>query len=487
MKLSPFIHTLKTPLGYFFYDVNTNRIISISKMVYDFLAEVERNEIYPLSCDICKDVENEITALKENGFLQCFRPSKMKHNYDKILEFQLNENIEQITLQITQQCNFRCAYCAYAVPDFSTQRHHSPKRMTLETARAVVDFFVKHSVGQSKVCLGFYGGEPLLEFDLIKDIADYAEKSFDGKELKFTITTNGSLLTKEVCEFLSLRNIDVLVSLDGTEKTHNKSRKFAISGQETYKTIEKNLLMIKNKFPSLYKKIMLNVVVDPRNSADEMHNAFKKELFDGIVNIRSTLIDDTFSVEKTVPSDSYRIETEIQMFKGYMSIFKRYPQEKVSRLIMGSISEQREKFQKEMKPYSRLAEETSHAGPCIPGQKRLFVNTDGVFFPCERVSETSEVMKIGNIHMGFDIDKSRKILNICQLTADTCKNCWAISQCSICARLCDNNGELSSELKLSNCAVIRASIEDKFLNHICTPLCISNGILGNICFYITKF
>ncbi|MCL2313620.1 MAG: SPASM domain-containing protein, partial [Firmicutes bacterium] len=94
------------------------------------------------------------------------------------------------------------------------------------------------------------------------------------------------------------------------------------------------------------------------------------------------------------------------------------------------------------------------------------VNTNGEFFPCERVSETSDAMKIGNIKDGFDYNKARKILNIAQLTENACKNCWAMRYCTICVKSCDNNGELSGELKLIQCKIVINSTDEIFKDNI---------------------
>ena len=108
----------------------------------------------------------------------------------------------------------------------------------------------------------------------------------------------------------------------------------------------------------------------------------------------------------------------------------------------------------------------SHYGPCIPGQRRLFIDVNGGFYPCERVSETSDAMNIGNVRDGFDFEKARSLLNISQLTEKQCKNCFALRHCNLCAKYCDNNGELSSELKLSNCKNVRFAAEDTFKNYL---------------------
>ena len=102
----------------------------------------------------------------------------------------------------------------------------------------------------------------------------------------------------------------------------------------------------------------------------------------------------------------------------------------------------------------------------MPGQRRLFVNVDGDLFPCERVNETSPVMRIGTIEGGFDYEAANRLLNIVALTPKQCQNCWAIAHCTTCAKYCDNNGELSPELKLEHCQNILLDVNDKFRQYL---------------------
>lgn len=90
-------------------------------------------------------------------------------------------------IQLTQQCNFRCDYCVYAVRDFEQQRTHAAKRISEPTARKAIDFLAEHSGERTDVCVGFYGGEPLLEFQLLKRLVVYAEERLAGKKTRYTI------------------------------------------------------------------------------------------------------------------------------------------------------------------------------------------------------------------------------------------------------------------------------------------------------------
>jgi uncharacterized protein len=107
------------------------------------------------------------------------------------------------------------------------------------------------------------------------------------------------------------------------------------------------------------------------------------------------------------------------------------------------------------------------AGPCMPGSRRLFVTIHGELFPCERVSETSKVCRIGTIDTGIDMEKARKILNIGRLTEEACLNCWATRFCGSCVASSDNGNEMDKKLKLSYCKDFLADAESK-LKKYCT-------------------
>jgi len=459
MEQLPFIHTIKTPLGYYFYDVNTNQIIQIDEKVYNYLLGTNKN------LDSICDIEKKIDKLKKAGYLSNNRPSKMIHSADRSLEFRLNENIEQVTLQVTQQCNFRCSYCIYG-GNTNLQRHHTNQCMSYDVAKSIIDFYVKHSIGQDTIFVAFYGGEPLLEFDLIKRVVNYSEKVFEGKDLTFAITTNGSLLNDENVDFMSKHNFEIIVSLDGTPEIHDRARKFAQTGEGTFGAIEKNLKKIRKNNPDFYRKIKFNIVIDPRNEIDALHEMVTNdEIFRGAY-IRAILVDDRFTDEKTLFSNKFAIEDQIRQFKALLSYLGRYPDNKVSIISKNSLNDMIGKYKSFMTNQQQLSETMAPGGPCVPGQKRLFVNTNGEFFPCERVSETSDAMKIGNIKDGFDYNKARKILNIAQLTENACKNCWAMRYCTICVKSCDNNGELSGELKLIQCKIVINSTDEIFKDNI---------------------
>ncbi len=156
------------------------------------------------------------------------------------------------------------------------------------------------------------------------------------------------------------------------------------------------------------------------------------------------------------------------LFKSYLSYRDAYDRNKVSRVARDNLSANFPKFRIDMKQSVSLMDAAAPGGPCIPGQMRLFVSTDGTFYPCERVSETSPAMKIGNLREGFDMGKVDRLLNIAQDTAEDCKNCWAFRHCKLCSGQSDNCGELSADLRRSQCESVREQVEDLFRDYLWT-------------------
>lgn len=241
-KKGPFIHLFQTPLGYYFYDVNTNQIIKINNDIYTILQNYTEE---------CKNNE-QILKLYEAGLLKTNRVQKIKHPYTELLPYALKRKVHILILQITQNCNLRCEYCLYS-GGYKTRKHQN-KRMNWITAKEAIDFLKAHSNEKKKVYIAFYGGEPLLEFELIRKCVHYAQSIMPGKEIEYSMTTNGTLLNKEVIEYLVKNNFKITVSIDGPKEVHDRSRHFADTDKGSFDVILENLRYFREKHLKFYEK-----------------------------------------------------------------------------------------------------------------------------------------------------------------------------------------------------------------------------------------
>lgn len=456
IKEKPFIHLFKTIRNYYFYDVNKDTIVLIDQEVYEYLKNGSGSMISERG-------ENILKGLREEGYLSANRCKEIRNMEIDTLGEALEGKIYQLVLQVTQACNLTCYYCPYAnITDKKLQRNHTSRTMELETAKKAVDFYMQHSYENEKCVVSFYGGEPFLVFDLMKEVIEYVEKVAVGKEIMFNVTTNATLLTDEMISFLVEHKVDVLFSIDGPEKIHDINRKRK-DGKGTFKIAYDNLQKLCEAYGENARgKLSVNTVLNPENDLDDVLELFTDKLFtDSQIGVAAVKADDE-QLEIDIPSTrKFREKMTYQYFLGMLDYLDIVKDISVPPFVWAYYKEFGKKYAEYKKKSLDLPEIAAPGGPCIPGQRRLFVNVDGEFFPCERVSEVSEVMKIGNLKNGFDLEKAKTLLNIGEITSEKCRNCWAIRHCTACARIADGGDTLSAERKLKHCGEIRSDFEDE--------------------------
>lgn len=230
MSLSIIYQLIQTPRGFYLYDRSINTIVSVS--------ESEFNELKNICDNVQVDNSPVVKRLRQKGLLKANDVKIIKHPYTSALPHFSSRCLSSLVLQVTQQCNLRCSYCAFS--GLYHNRTHNSERMNFETARKAIDFFIERSFESESLHLGFYGGEPLLEIELIKKCVDYIQKNVEGKRITFGITTNGTLLTGEVLQFLYDNDFSITISLDGPKEDHDACRKFA-NGKGSFDIVVKNI------------------------------------------------------------------------------------------------------------------------------------------------------------------------------------------------------------------------------------------------------
>lgn len=452
----PLYTLFKTPTKYYIYDTISDKIIGITEETYMELSTVG------FSSKLSNTAKNEIGEINEYGFLKPNYIDAIEHPDKDILDFKLKRQLSSITLQITQQCNLRCTYCAYS--GLYTNRVHTGKTMQLETALKCLDFLKENSKDTDNINIGLYGGEPLLHFDLIKKIVEYSNDIFNGKVISYFVTTNGTLFNDKIINFFIENDINLTISLDGNQESHDKNRIFANNSKGTFSLIMEQLKHIKDNYTTYFKKINFNVVLDQSEGFAEINKFFQyNTLFDDN-NITVTVISNEYRSDKVSSSEQFDIEWRTELFKVFMSLLGRIDRKNVSNLFVQYIGNiEHRMFNRNS---SDLTEVTTHSGPCVPAVNKLFVNVEGEFFPCEKVNENSKIMKIGDIENGFDIENTRLLLNVGNLTESKCKNCWAIRYCNSCVIMADDGEKISEEVKTSRCDEIKNNVTMQFKNYL---------------------
>lgn len=448
MNIKPFVYMFKTAREYYIYDVNTSSLIKIAKNIYEKIK--------------CGNYESDYSckALIENGYLTPKDNSNIiiEHPASQNVEQYLNSNVQQLILQVTQNCNLRCKYCVYS--GSYSNRVHNNKRMDLQTALRAVDFFVEHSTMTNFANISFYGGEPLLEMNLIEKTVEYCEQVLKGKEIRYNITSNATLLNKEFVAFLQKYNFALNISLDGPRNIQNHSRVFADGEKGTFDVIMEKIKMIESECPSFINNISFNAVIDTKNDFACTSDFFTYDFFKDAV-VTSTGVSDREAKTDVTLQDKFYINYNYEIFKSFLAAIGELDEKYVSKLVKTYLKNLKSDIHDRITGNYKRSGYCHPNGPCLAGANRLFVTVDGDFYPCERVSETNEVYNIGNLDTGFKVDKVKTLLNTGKINEEECRNCWAINLCNTCAADFGDDKGLSAEKKNEKCNKARLEVQAK--------------------------
>lgn len=315
----------------------------------------------------------------------------------------------------------------------------------------IINFFMEHS--RNKVIIGFYGGEPLLAFDLIKKIVQYIHSTFPERKVEYSITTNGTLLNNEIIEFFIREKFQMTLSIDGPKEIHDKNRHFQ-SGRGSFDVIVQKLTKLEQTFPKFFENVTTNTVINPEYNVNNYIDFFNdnvslKNMHHRLSGLSDAGIDDIYVYNEDLKiamakEEIYAMANMLGWFAKDFELKEYFPPYMSDLIQKHAILESGEFISKSGHP----------GGPCIPGVKRCLVNIDGDIFPCEKAIENQE-MVIGNTEQGFYLEKVKQFMNIGTLTENECKNCWAFLLCSSCGVSCTGSDGFCAKKRLKKCGGIQ--------------------------------
>ncbi|OEF96336.1 thioether cross-link-forming SCIFF peptide maturase [Desulfuribacillus alkaliarsenatis] len=239
------VHQFRYKDKFLAFDVCSNTLLELDLLSYRALELYSQQQF---------SIDEIVLTLKDQGFTEGISEIRetiddiVKLHKDKILFsdeaipegslFGDDTIIKAMCLHVAHDCNLRCNYC------FASSGHFGGTRtmLDLETGMAAIDFLIKSSKGRKHLEIDFFGGEPLMNFDIVKQLVEYSKKQamLYGKVIKLTLTTNGLLLTDGIREYLNNEQISLVLSLDG-RKEINDSMRHTLDGKSSYDVIVPNL------------------------------------------------------------------------------------------------------------------------------------------------------------------------------------------------------------------------------------------------------
>ncbi len=404
-------------------DVNSSSIHCVDDIVYDILDYFKTE---PLDCIInllknkynaqnIKEAYLEIQALVKDNMLyseDIYESALQKiENHEKV--------IKALCLHIAHDCNLKCKYC------FADEGEYKGKRslMSFEVGKKAIDFLIQNSGKRKNLEIDFFGGEPLMNFSVVKQIVNYAKSIQDSynKNFRFTLTTNGILLTDDIIKYINENMHNVVLSLDGRKEINDKMRVRA-GGQGSYDSIVPKFIKIANE----------------RNQTNYyIRGTFTKHNLDFSKDVLH-LADLGFKQISVEPVVSKEDEEYAITHKDLQAIFNEY--EHLAKEIINKKAEG-----KHFNFFHFMIDLTG--GPCAykrivgcgAGTEYLAVTPEGDLYPCHQFVGQEE-FKIGSIFDGIKNNNIRKEFEKCNVySIQKCQNCWAKFYCSGGCKASSNN------------------------------------------------
>ncbi|WP_024834555.1 radical SAM protein [Ruminiclostridium josui] len=489
----PLAKLFRTSSNDYIYDSGTGKVLECNKVEYKVLEAILKNNIEQELCKLQEQLgekelidacENVKYAIENEKILQLTRYNEFYSplHFDDI-ESKINGNLRQIILELTERCNLRCGYCIYN-PDYEQKRDFGQRDMSEETIRAAIDYIAEHGKNEKTVAVTFYGGEPLLRFDLLKYSIDYSREVIKDREITYSLTTNLTLVTKDIAEYLaSIEGLSVVCSLDGPENIHDSYRK-DINGNGSFSRAIRGLKNIVEAFgDSAEHRLSLSMVFTPPYSTGKLTEIEK--FIEGLDWFPKKMAKSVSYPSEGSVADERRyhfMDTEYVEYQNDLLEIKadytmsRWSREKYLNQILNNqeadfftkkgIEEMLLRIQRRTlvdKPSDKIG----FNGNCLPGQRRLYVNIDGDFLVCEKVGGA---ITIGNVFTGIDIDRIRSVYieQYAEESLKYCSKCWAARMCGICYSSCYTNDQLDMKKKIMTCEITRKNIlEGLILYHEC--------------------
>ena len=396
-------------------DVNSGGVHLVDELTYDMLDNVEP----PFETECPQKVIDKLSkSYFQEDIRECYDEIVELYNdkilfseddYEKYAQYSVASPVKAMCLNIAHDCQLRCKYCFASTGDFGKGR----KLMSFETGKHAIDFLLENSGDRPNLELDFFGGEPLMNFGVIKQVVEYArsrEKEYN-KKFRFTITTNGLLLDDDKIEFINREMSNVVLSIDGRKEVNDYFRVLP-NGQGCY-----DIIMPK------YKKL-----VEGRGDKEYyVRGTFtNKNLdFSNDVFALNEAGFDQISVEPVVGDDDVYALTE----KDLPAVFDEY--EKLAlRLLENEKNGKKFNFFHFMLDLDQGPCAIKRLRGCGCGNDYVAITPDGDIFPCHQFVGIDEY-KMGNIDEGtFNQEMKADFAKAHVYSKPDCRECWAKFYCS---------------------------------------------------------
>ncbi len=410
------VHKFIQDGDYYLIDVNSGSVHIIDELIYNMVGE-----------DELLDKEDVINNLKdkwskeeiEEAYEELIDLVKEEVLYSKDLYEEIamagdesESYIKALCLNVIHDCNLRCKYCFADEGEYKGCR----KPMSAEVGKRAIDYVLENSGNIKNIEVDLFGGEPLMVFDTIKEIVDYAKEKdkLYNKNIRFTMTTNATLLNDEIIDYIDKNMGNIILSIDGRKEVNDNVR-IRVDGSGCYDRILPNI-----------KKM-----VDRRDPSKQYYarGTFTRENTDFFEDVMA-LANEGFSeisIEPVVLPDSHNLSIRSE---DLPKIYEQYD------MLYKEMLRRAENNDNPFKFYHFNID--LNGGPCVykriagcgAGHEYVAITPDGDIYPCHQFVGNEEFL-LGNINSGIkNKNLSKDFKNAHIYNKPKCKECWARFYCS---------------------------------------------------------
>lgn len=413
------------------YDINSGSLHVLDDLTFDVLQVMDKLQkqgiafsAHEISSSLqgegknCSEGEleeilEELAELQEEGILFSSEAEEWNPAYPE------RPIIKSICLHVAHDCNLRCKYCFAGTGAFGGDRG----LMNLETGKRGIDFVLNASGHRNHCEVDFFGGEPLLNFQVVKDLVAYGRKAAAerGKTIKFTLTTNSVLLTEEVQNFLEKEDISVVLSIDGRPEVHDRMRPYA-SGKGSYEQVIPRIRQFAAKRPES-SPYAVGTYYYARGTYTHFNLDFDKDV-DHLLDLGVKQI----SLEPVVATPDQPYAFQEGDIPEILKSYDRLGEDLLARKKNGE-------------DFSFFHFNVAlDGGPCLPkrlsgcgaGHEYVAISPEGDLYPCHQFVGQEE-FKMGSLwdeKPELDPNLVQSFRNAHVYSKSSCRECWARFSCS---------------------------------------------------------
>ncbi|MBD5307691.1 MAG: radical SAM peptide maturase [Bacteroides sp.] len=433
---------------------------------YLYLGELREFVYLPNDKDL-SDIK--IRYYEELGLIKDQDPSFITHYSPELLKENL-ANLRHLVIEVTDGCNLRCKYCGYGEL-YSNYDARQNQKMSFDDFKAIFEYLKQlwdsplNASHENTIAIGFYGGEPLLNFNLIHNVISYIESlNITNVSFIYTMTTNAMLLDRYM-DYIVEKDFQMLISLDGNE--YNDSYRVTSDGRPSFSTVERNVLALKNRYPDYFdSSVEFNAVLHNRNSVESIAT-YIWDTFGKVPRISDL---NTNGVAPAKKDEFYA------MFKNFYQSYdeakncevlerggKLKPDDRnMSSFLDASVSNTYQSYRDLF-----FSNDISYipTGTCVPFDRKIFLTVNGKILPCEKIGQEISLgsVKDGKVEIDFEEVSSLYEESYNQVV-ERCPSCFQWKNCSLCMHYIPRiNGKKSCDRYL-NKDRYRSSYHSQYLS-----------------------